>query len=229
MDGDTPAPHEPYTSAIVFAVFSLLVAILITPPLFWHARNRNIGATILVACAIYSNLQNFVNALIWSNDDVPTWYQGQGLCDVESKLQLFLQSAFPAAVSCILRALALVMNTERASWGSTAAQKRRGTIIDLICCLGLPSIQIVTHYIVQPFRYYVLGIAGCLASIHQDWLAVVLILLPPMLWTLYDVYLSGEFDFPPIHQHSLTSISSPHHHSPHPISPYSQLHPGLQQ
>ncbi|KAF2208467.1 hypothetical protein CERZMDRAFT_19034, partial [Cercospora zeae-maydis SCOH1-5] len=176
--------------AIVFSAFSLLVALIICPPLTWHFRNRNIGATVLVACALYANFQSFVNAIIWSHDDISSWYTGEGLCDVEVKLQVVLQNALPAAISCILRALAKVMDTERSSWGITKSQRRRGYAIDLICCIGIPLLQIPFHWIVQPFRYYVFGITGCYASLSISWPMVVLILMPPLLWTLLDVYYS---------------------------------------
>ncbi|KAI7411629.1 hypothetical protein KC336_g11984, partial [Hortaea werneckii] len=41
-----------YTSAIIFAFFSLLVTFLIIPPLVQHWRNRNIGATLCVFYAM---------------------------------------------------------------------------------------------------------------------------------------------------------------------------------
>ncbi|GIZ48159.1 hypothetical protein CKM354_001123200 [Cercospora kikuchii] len=192
-----PPPPPPLDSgnlihsrAIVFSAFSLLIALLICPPLTWHFKNRNIGATVLVACALYANLQSFVNAIIWSHDDVSSWYTGEGLCDVEVKLQVVLQNALPAAISCILRALAKVMDTERSSWGITRAQRRRGYAIDLLCCVGIPLLQMPFHWIVQPFRYYVFGITGCYASLSISWPMVVLILMPPLLWTLLDVYYS---------------------------------------
>jgi pheromone a factor receptor len=183
-----------HTKAILFATFSLLVALLICPCLTWHFRNRNIGATVLVAAAIYSNFQNFLNAVIWPSDSPATWFNGVGLCDVEVKLQLFLQCVFPAAISCILRALAAVMDTERSTmaWGRTKAQRRRGYALDLVCCVGIPSLQMPIHYIVQPFRYYIFGITGCYASADTNWFMFVFLLGHPLLWTLVDVYYSGK-------------------------------------
>ncbi|KAI5364773.1 hypothetical protein Slin15195_G043110 [Septoria linicola] len=179
-----------YARAIIFATFSLLAALLIWPPLTWHFKNRNIGATVLVACVCYANFQSFLNAILWSNDDFATWYKGEGLCDVEVKLQIFLVSAAPASISCVLRALAKVMDTERSTWGSSKAQRRRAYTVDLVCCIGIPLLQIPFHWIVQPFRYYVYGISGCTPPLNINWVTVVLILTPPALWALLNVYYS---------------------------------------
>lgn len=188
--------HSPSTeaTAIAFATFSLLIALIICPSLSWHASNRNVGATVLVAAAIYANFQNFLNAVIWPNDDLDSWYNGVGLCDVEIRIQIMLQSLYPAAVSCILRALARAMDTNRASWAQTRSQRRRTYAIDFVCCLGIPSIQMITLYIVQPFRYWIYGISGCVVPGDLSWLRIVLMLLPPLLWTLYCVYLSGKLN-----------------------------------
>lgn len=183
-----------HQQAILFGTFSLLVAILIFPPLTWHFRNRNVGATVLVACAFYANFISFVNAMIWSNDDPSNWFSGIGLCDVEVKLQMYLMAALPAAISCILRALARVMDTERSTWGMTKNQKKRGYAIDLTCCVGIPLLQIPGSWIVQPVRYYVFGITGCHPALSISWPMLLLVMLQPLLWTLLAVYYSGMFN-----------------------------------
>jgi pheromone a factor receptor len=77
---------RPYASAILLATLSLLFAILIFPPMLWHFSNRNIGATSLILWLLVLNLQDFLNAIIWSHDDTTRWFQGYMLCDVEVKI-----------------------------------------------------------------------------------------------------------------------------------------------
>ncbi|CAK4030981.1 Pheromone a factor receptor [Lecanosticta acicola] len=183
-----PGDGHSYPLAVVLGFFSLLVVLLNLPPLVQHYRNRNIGATALVAGVILANFQNLLNAIIWPNDDYDNWFNGAGLCDIEVKLQMFRQVLFPASVACILRALANVMNTDRAAWISTTAQKKRQLVIDLLCVVGAPSLQMILHIIVQPLRYYLYGIIGCQAVTDGSWLAFLLLLLPPLLWTVVDAY-----------------------------------------
>lgn len=187
--------ESPYPVAIFFAAASLFMMLLLTPPLVSHFKNRNIGATVLVASSMLGDMMNFLNAIIWSTDDISTWYTGAGFCDVEIKLIVVIQVMFPAAVAVILRGLAQVMNTNSSSWSVTAAKKRRNMLIDLVCCVGLPMFQMLAQWITQPFRYYILGIAGCTPPADGSWLYLVLTLLPPVFWTVIDVYYSGMSRF----------------------------------
>ena len=187
-----PGDGHTYPLAVVLAFFSLLVTILNLPTLVQHYRNRNIGATALVAGLLLANIQSVINAIIWRNDDFESWFSGVGLCDIEVKLQIFRQTLFPASVLCILRALANVMDTDRAAWNTTTAQKRRQAAIDLLCVVVAPTLQMIFHVIVQPGRYMVYGIVGCQASTDGSWLAFVLILLPPCIWVLADTYYASK-------------------------------------
>ena len=189
---DNP-PSRPYTTAIFLSAFSLLAALLITPPMIWHFTNRNIGATSLILWLLLLNLQSFLNALLWSHDDLSTWFNGNILCDIEVKIMIASLVGLPSSVASVLRALAQVMNTEKASLGLSKSQKRRGYAVDLAWCWGFPLLQMFFHYLVQIERYYVMGIAGCVPAADDSWVTDLLILTPPVVWTLVGGYYSGEF------------------------------------
>lgn len=183
---------KPYTSAILLAAFSLLFSLLIFPPMLWHSSNRNIGAVALILWLIVLNLQDFINAIIWSHDDMTRWFQGYVLCDIEVKIIIAAALGVPSSVACILRALAKVMDTERASLGLTKGQKRREYAVDLLWCAGCPALQMLFHYFVQPSRYIILGIAGCTPSADLSWVADLLLYAPPIVWVLVGGYYAGE-------------------------------------
>jgi pheromone a factor receptor len=189
-------PTQPYTTAILLATFSLLSVLLITPPMFWHFTNRNIGATSLILWLLLLNLQTFLNALLWSHDDLSQWFGGNVLCDIEVKLMMAASVGVPSSVASVLRALARVMDTDKASLGLSKREKRRGYAIDLVWCVGCPVVQIFFHYVVQTERYYVVGIAGCTPAADDSWVTDLLILTPPVVWTVVGGYYSGEFDLP---------------------------------
>lgn len=187
---------QPYPAAILLATFSLLVALLITPPMCWHYQNRNIGAMFLVLWIVVMNLQSFVNALIWSNDNIPAWYTGAGLCDVEVKLVEAWGIAGPASLACVLRGLANAMNPSRATLVKSEAARLRDLAIDLTACVGLPALTMSFHYIVQDSRYSVFGITGCVAMTSKTWVTLLLIELPRLLFTILDtVYASKPYAF----------------------------------
>lgn len=230
-------PHQPpnlvYTSAIIFAFFSLLVALSIMPPLFWHYRNRNIGATLCIFWAILMNLLNFLNAVLWPNDDIPHWFSGTGLCDIEVKLQIAWSVAAPATLGCVLRGLANAMDTERMSLSKTKAQRWRGYALDLVLCVGLPGLAMLFNFFVQFKRYFVYGISGCVPTASRSWVTVVLLYVPPLVLVLVDAYFAGK-GFPPLSYECLLfwflwlMISSSHPRPPLPLPPHFHRHPRQQ-
>lgn len=195
---------EVYASGVALATASFLITLLIISPMFWHYRNRNIGATVLVGWIVYLNFQSFVNALIWPTDDIQHWFTGVGLCDVEVKLQVASEVATPAALYCVLRALAKVMDTARTTVVQSRSLTRRNYAIDITICVVPPVLQMIFHYVVQPERYYIFAISGCIPAVSATWVTILLIYIPPMLWTLVDAYYASEFLLP------LHLLVSPH-------------------
>ncbi|KAF1822839.1 fungal pheromone STE3G-protein-coupled receptor, partial [Dissoconium aciculare CBS 342.82] len=181
---------SPYPAAIAFAIFSLLTSLLITPTCIWHTRHRNVGATTVTVLAILANLMNFANALIWPHDDVSRWFSGVGYCDIQVKLQAVMQTAFPAALFCILRKLAAVLDTRKTAWATNATREQREFVIDMLICGALPWLQVISAFIVQPLRFFVSGIAGCQPVDDGTWLSALLLLAPRVLWTTACVYFS---------------------------------------
>ena len=112
---------------IILAVLAPFVFILNFPPLIWHFRNRNTAAICMVFWVMLMNFMTAINVIIWPYIDMRSMYDGQGLCDVEIKLLGARSPGLTAAVLCLLRALARVLNTEKNLLGPTKAQKRRNT------------------------------------------------------------------------------------------------------
>lgn len=193
MDNSTPKT-QPYTTAILLATFSLLATLLITPPMLWHASNRNIGATSLILWLLVLNFQGFLNALIWPHDDVSQWFGGTGLCDVEVKLMIAGWVGVPSSVASVLRALARVMDTEKMGLGLSKEQSRRGYAVDLLWCVGFPVLQMFFHFLVQNERFYVVGIAGCTPAASYSWVTDLLIFTPPVVWTVLGGCYAGELN-----------------------------------
>ncbi|KAK5111223.1 hypothetical protein LTR62_005251 [Meristemomyces frigidus] len=179
---------RPYPLSVTLAVLSLILCLLLLSPASWHYRNRNLGALLLVAWTILLNLQTFLNALLWSNDNIATWYNGAGLCDIEVKITVAWAVAAPACLAAVLRGLANAMDTSRVSVSKTRAQRYRDWVIDLAFCVGAPAMQMLFHYLVQPRRYVLFGITGCFPVVAPTALSVALIWATPVLWTMIDSY-----------------------------------------
>ena len=220
------SPAQVYLLAILLAVFSLVFFLLIIPPMLWHFRNRNIGATVLVAWVAMLLLFTFVNAVLWPSDDIDSWFNGVGLCDIEVKIQVASQVGLPASLACVLRALAAVLDTDRATMMQSKAQRRRTYTIDLLWCIGFPLLQMLLHYVVQTRRYYLYGIAGCVPAVNDSLVTIFLLGVPPLIWTLIDAYYAGTY----ITQASTTDVEvilthrSPHPHPTLPLPRHLQLY-----
>jgi len=190
-----PTLHGPFAIAYFLAVISLIILLLIIPPICWRLRNSNLAATILIAWLLILLLLNAINALTWPSDDFTTWFQGAALCDFEIKMQVAAQVALPSCFARILKALAGVLDSRRVSLVPSQRQKRRGIVGDVIWCILFPLGQMVGQWVVQPTRYLVYGITGCVAPRPANWLYVLLIVVPPAVWVAVGTYFAGKLIF----------------------------------
>jgi pheromone a factor receptor len=155
--------------------------LLILSLMIWHFHNRNTGPTSLVTWTALLLAFDFINAVIWPNDDIDHWYNGVGLYDFEVNIQIASETGRAASLACILRAFATVVDMSRATLIKTKAQRWRECAIDLTCCLGFPLLQMVFHYIVQNQRYHIYGISGCFPANGMTLATVFLIGVPALI------------------------------------------------
>ncbi|KAG9658455.1 STE3-domain-containing protein, partial [Aureobasidium melanogenum] len=173
---------------VLLAVLAPLLLILNFPPLIWHLRNRNTAAVFMVFWIMLMNFLSIINVIIWPYVDMRDMYDGQGLCDVEVKLLGGRITGLNAAVLCLLRALAAVLNTDKTLLGPSKAQKRRNTAIELAWCVGLPLLTMVLQYIVQLNRFGLIGVSGCQLMSYSSRISFVLIWLAPIITNTVAVY-----------------------------------------
>lgn len=192
------APYVPYFPAmdpqgVGLVVLAAIAIILDVPCLIWHARSKNTAATCLVAWIMILNLFNFINPIIWPNDDWSNQWQGQGLCDIEAKLQVGSFIGLTGALAAIMRDLCHVMNTKRITLVPSSKRRLANRIITGTLCFGLPILIMGLHYIVQSIRYYVFTIDGCVPGIDSSWLAIVLVEMWPLILATLDAVLAGKY------------------------------------
>ena len=170
--GPTLGPSPQSTLLPVLAAFSLILCAI---PLFWHIRNRNLAASALVLWVMLSNVFNLINPLIWPTDDMSNWWNGYGLCDIEGKLTVAANIGFPASLLCVVRYLAIVLDTKNTTVRSARGYTPRQLLIEATFCIGLPFIILLFHFVVQDRRYYIFAITGCVPSYDDSWLSIALI------------------------------------------------------
>ncbi|EEH10416.1 a-pheromone receptor PreA [Histoplasma capsulatum G186AR] len=177
-------PSGPYyrsTAAIALPTTAFLSVLVCIPPLVWHSRTGNFPASCLIAWFVIFNFFNFINPLIWPTDDVSTWWDGAGLCDIETKLIAPLGTGIAGALVCIFRSLADVMDTDRATLIPSKGERRRTLAFEVVFCVVIPVLMMALHYVVQHRRYYLWAIVGCMPAFHPSWPSTALIFAWPLV------------------------------------------------
>ncbi|KAL8848704.1 MAG: hypothetical protein Q9221_006314 [Calogaya cf. arnoldii] len=176
------------SASVALPTLAIIALALNIPPLVWHVKNRNIAACNLIVWTIFLNLCNFINAIIWPTGDIYNWFTGLVLCDIEVKLLLAATFGIPGSLTCIMRALARVLDTERTILVPTKKQRYIETIITAFLCFGGPVYAIAIHYVVQPSRYYIMAISGCTVSLDRSWPTMALVVAWPVILCLAATY-----------------------------------------
>ncbi|KAH1447683.1 hypothetical protein KXX68_003072 [Aspergillus fumigatus] len=175
--------------AVVLPVLSSIAVVVSIPPIILHWKNRNFPATALIGWFLLINTFNIINALIWPTDDVDSWWDGHGLCDVETKVMIASYVGIPGTLVCIFRSLASVLDTRSAMLVPSIGQRWRDRLMDFSFCVIIPVIAMGTHILYQRSRYLILTISGCVNNFDQSWMSLMLAFIwPPIICLLAAFY-----------------------------------------
>ena len=176
-------------SASLLPILATIACLLCLPILVNHITSRNLAASMLVFWIVLENIYNLINPLLWPTNDFDSWWNGIGLCDIESKLRLAAYVGYISALVCIYRQLAIILNTEQIVLVPTSSQRRCRTAIEVVLCFGFPVLIMIAHYIVQSGRYYIFAITGCVPMLDSSWPTILLVLIwPGVMWVVSAVY-----------------------------------------
>jgi pheromone a factor receptor len=185
MDAPYPLP----VASVVLPILSASAFLLGIPPLVWHVRNRNLGASCMIAWFLPVQLIYVVNPIIWSRDNTADWWDGSGLCDVEIRLLIASTIAVPGAITCIMRGLARILDVERPPFHGAS---RWGRILDVMLCFGLPLVLVSVYYVFQPTRYAIYTSTGCNWLLARTWGSIVVMRMGPFILSIVNGYLASE-------------------------------------
>ena len=179
-------------TGIAVSTLSLLAIVLAIPPFVSHIKSRNLAATSLIFWLNILNIFNFINPFIWPTDNIPTWFSGVGLCDLEVKIGVAASVGGPGAVACIFRQLAIILDTDRTTLVPSTAQRRRKLALEIFLCFVFPLWMMIAQFIVQARRFYVFAISGCVPAYDNSWLAIVLVFMWALIISLLAAYYCGR-------------------------------------
>ena len=178
-------------SAILLPSLATIACILCLPILAHHIKSRNLAASMQIFLIVLENIFNLINPLLWPTSDFHSWWDGVGLCDVESKLRLAADIGYKSALVCIYRQLAIILNTEQIVLVPSPSQCLCQTAIEVPLCLRFPISIMIAHYLVQSGRYYIFPITGCVPILDSSWPSMALVLIwPGAMWMVAAAYCS---------------------------------------
>ncbi|OHF00127.1 pheromone receptor [Colletotrichum orchidophilum] len=153
-------PTAPYTTPSLTAnlicrvVLGILSNIGCLVPLKNLYRHGEFAPAVFVGTVILMNFSTAINALVWRNDNVYEWLQGQIWCDIHAYVYQPLIPLYSTSCLAITRNLAQQMGLSRATPLSTQEKRRK------------------------MLRYSIATLSGCIWSGHGDWVVFVFFLLP---------------------------------------------------
>lgn len=180
------------SSEVGFYIFCAILAfILLFIPLLWQIRRSNIAAALLVFWLQTSIFFAILNAILWPTpSSIITGYNGDIFCDFVAKWRIASDTGgINSSVMCMM------ITIYRMFWGvGMYRESRRSKQIRIVYEWGLalvfPLGLAATHYVVQPNRYYLHPVTGCVPPIDNSW-ASLMVMGWPLAFSTVSLVLCG--------------------------------------
>ena len=174
-----------------FSVFSVLGVVFCVEPAWfnWRQRQTSWSGMILLGWICVYNFFSFVDSVIWSGDDIASWFDGAGYCDIVSRMKM----CFPFGIlgSTIGICIFLLASIGNSMEQVTQKNWTRMRILDISLGLGLPVVFCALHFVIEPFRYRIIGVTGCQSSFDSSWPTLVLSTIWPPILSIVSLILAG--------------------------------------
>lgn len=180
-----------YPNVVILPVLALLAVLLDIPPMIWHFSQRNIAAGSLILWIILLNLMSIINPLIWPRDNVLEWWDGNVFCDIQARIQVGAVVALASSTAMVMRKLANVMDTRNITVAPSHNSRVREKALEILWCWGYPCLLMLIYYVVQPVRYFIFGISGCVFAYDSSWPSLVLSYMWNPITMLVAAYYAG--------------------------------------
>ncbi|KAF1957520.1 STE3-domain-containing protein [Byssothecium circinans] len=183
--------YPTYASAVFLPVIAFPATLLCVPPMIWHFKQRNVAAGSLMLWLTLINFFNAINPLIWPRDNVMEWWNGEGLCDIQVRIQVGAVVAFTSCSGVIARRLANVMDTRNITVAPSKRSRIVEKVLEIVCCWVIPLLIMIIYYVIQRVRYFIFAISGCVAAYDPSWPSVVLVWMWGPISTIIASYFAG--------------------------------------
>ncbi|ORY69759.1 putative mating type pheromone G-protein coupled receptor [Pseudomassariella vexata] len=163
--------------------FAIIGTLLCWVPFHLLSRNGEFAAVVLIADVVILNLFTILNSLIWRSDNWDIWWDGVGLCDIETYLNGPLLTIYAAAMFAVMRNLAQQVGLMRAS-ALTPEEKKKRNLIQAVIIFPIPVVQLIFTWFDLAQRYQIGTLIGCSAVYDGSWPKILIYSAPPTLFAL---------------------------------------------
>ncbi|KAI0087564.1 pheromone A receptor-domain-containing protein [Irpex rosettiformis] len=145
---------------------------------FLHAKSRNVAVLSLISWLLVGNIIQGVNSIMWAGN---VTVRHKVWCDISSKLLFGSRIALPATCTCIC------IHLHYLSSSRNTRLRRFRVLTEFTGSLILPVIYMALHMIVQDRRFLLLEDFGCISSVHTSSPALILVWLPPLIFSAVSI------------------------------------------
>lgn len=184
----TPSLTANLVIRVLFASLAILVCLV---PLRLLSRNGEFAASVFIIVVLIKNLETIVNALVWRNNDLHSWWPGYGLCDVDGFVHNAGIGLFSSCMLAIMRNLAQQVGIMRAN-APTGKEKRRRVYIQALVIFPFPLLQLALTWPLASQRYQIGAVAGCIWSPLPSWPYLIIFILGPVVLALITAAYAGQ-------------------------------------
>jgi pheromone a factor receptor len=167
-------PDYPFTTATGVATLLCIPIAYFT----FKSASHPLATSLLIGWIFIENLLFFVDSIIWSGGNPDEWWDGKIYCDINSRVKSVWMIGVPGAAIGMCRFLADATKSQ-AGDEQGYLKKRRRNLIDFTLGILLPLLNAGLKFIVNPQRYSIIGVQGCIGLTQPVWLAFPLY----YLWT----------------------------------------------
>lgn len=192
----SPPSIEPYTSASLTAnlvcrvTLAIIANLACLVPLRLLYKNHEFAAVVYIVTVMVKNLETILHSLLWSNDDLESWWPGYGLCDATPYVHNFCLGLFNTTLLAIMRSICQQVGFLRAN-PLTVREKRRRNLVQALIMFPLPLIQAALTWPLTVQRYAVGTLIGCAWVGYPTWQYLVFFIIAPAVVALVTAGYAG--------------------------------------
>ncbi|KAI0312718.1 GPCR fungal pheromone mating factor [Amylostereum chailletii] len=169
----------------LFPILNLIAFFLALIPVCGVLRRSlplTLGAFTFAVCLSLASLIQSVNLIAWKNtyeNIAPIW------CDISVHLEIGAGTGISVSALIMTRRLYKMISTQAVNSG---AEIKKEVVLEVLLAVGFPCFMMGLYYIIQPFRFGIIGEVGCVPTLDESWVSMLIYHLWPLVITMISTF-----------------------------------------